>query len=241
MIPYQKFAKIYDELMDESLYDQWKAYTLKHIPLNESILELGCGSGRLASRLSRAGYKLTGLDNSIEMLSLAHIHKEETQTDYMLIERDMTDLSDLPNYDHVISFNDSICYLPNLDIVGQLFKEIHNLLNENGVFLFDVHSTNKMRDFLSQNFHAETEEGLLVWDSYPGESPYSIEHDLSIFVQETDNFYERFDETHYERTYPVDDYFNQLKNAGFHLIEVTSDFSDKWDEEGKRWFFKAIK
>lgn len=241
MIPYQRFAKIYDELMDDSLYDQWQAYTVKYIPQNESVLELGCGSGRLASRLSEVGFQVTGLDNSSEMLTLAQIHKENTQTEFMLIERDMTDLSDLPTYDHVISFNDSICYLPNLDIIRQTFEEVYQHLNNGGVFLFDVHSTHKMKTFLTESFHAETEDGLLIWDSYPGEAPHSVEHDLSIFVKRSGSCYERFNETHKERTYPVELYLDQLKKVGFHSIELTSDFTDEWNEQGERWFFKAQK
>jgi len=36
-----------------------------------SLLELACGSGRLLVPLARAGYTLTGVDTSAQMLSLA--------------------------------------------------------------------------------------------------------------------------------------------------------------------------
>lgn len=241
MQPYQKFAKIYDDLMDPVMYDQWLAYVKKHIHLNQSILELGCGSGRLGVMLVKAGYTLTGLDNSSEMLMLASDRQQEEQVDFLLLERDMTDLSELPSYDNVISFNDSICYLSNKEEVYNTFKEVYSVLNDNGVFLFDVHSPNKMKSFIHQSFHAETEDGMLIWDSYEGEHPHSVEHDLSIFSQINTNQYERFNETHYERTYPYKEYKQLLIDAGFSDIEVTSDFKDEFHEEGSRWFFKAVK
>ncbi|MBN1537209.1 MAG: methyltransferase domain-containing protein [Anaerolineales bacterium] len=38
------------------------------------ILELGCGTGRIFSPLSKAGYKLIGIDNDIDMLSYLRNH-----------------------------------------------------------------------------------------------------------------------------------------------------------------------
>ncbi|MEZ4518635.1 MAG: class I SAM-dependent methyltransferase [Chloroflexota bacterium] len=35
------------------------------------VLELGCGSGRLLLPLARAGYEITGVDNSPAMLAMA--------------------------------------------------------------------------------------------------------------------------------------------------------------------------
>jgi len=35
------------------------------------VLEIGCGSGRLLAPLARAGYEVTGVDQSPEMLARA--------------------------------------------------------------------------------------------------------------------------------------------------------------------------
>jgi len=57
------------------------------------ILELGCGSGRLLLPLARAGYAVTGVDNSVEMLARARRHldaePEAVQAQVTLVEADM--------------------------------------------------------------------------------------------------------------------------------------------------------
>lgn len=241
MSTYYKFSKIYDDLMDSSYYEKWLAYTRTNLPSRGSVLELGCGSGKLAALLSQAGYQITGLDSSSDMLALAQSHKEETGKSFHLVEGDMTHLEDLGTYDHVISFNDTICYLTKPEDVLQTFREVYQVLKPGGHFLFDVHSPKKMADFLDFSYHAETENGLLIWDSYQGAHNYSIEHDLSIFIPVEGRTYERFDERHFERTYPLKNYTEMLSQAGFKDIESTSDFKDSFSENDSRWFFKAVK
>ena len=70
---YDEFAKIYDSLMTEVDYDQWADYLFRHL-LNgkrdtKKILEFGCGTGSITTRLARKGYAMTGVDLSEEMLT----------------------------------------------------------------------------------------------------------------------------------------------------------------------------
>ena len=53
----------------------------------------------------------------------------------------MLDLSKAGKYDFVTCYSDSICYMQDEVEVGDVFKEVYNALNEDGVFIFDVHST----------------------------------------------------------------------------------------------------
>ena len=53
----------------------------------------------------------------------------------------MLDLSQAGTYDFVTCYSDSICYMQDEVEVGDVFKEVYNVLNEGGVFIFDVHST----------------------------------------------------------------------------------------------------
>jgi 2-polyprenyl-3-methyl-5-hydroxy-6-metoxy-1,4-benzoquinol methylase len=41
------------------------------VPAGAAILELGCGVGRVTRRLAQLGHRVTGVDNSVEML--AHV------------------------------------------------------------------------------------------------------------------------------------------------------------------------
>lgn len=61
------------------------------------VLELGCGTGRLLLPLARAGFVVTGVDSSPEMLMRAETHlakeTEQVRGRVTLIQADMTDLS----------------------------------------------------------------------------------------------------------------------------------------------------
>lgn len=239
---YGIFARVYDELMDNSLFLKWKDYTIKHIPDKESsILELGCGNGELGILLKKSGYENEGLDLSTEMLTIAKKKQEEAEVKFPLIHSDMRDLTDFGSYDGIISFCDTLCYLPSPKDLKVVFNEVYEHLNQDGIFLFDVFTTDYIKTLDGYSYHDEIPELVFVWDSYKGVHDHSIEHELSFFEELDDGNYERHDELHEERTYPLDFYLDELKEAGFSKIEVTADFDQELSEDNIRWFFKAQK
>jgi len=238
---FDNFSKVYDLFMDKDLYQEWLAYVEKYLSKKSSILELGCGSGHLGNLLNKSGFKNTGLDLSEEMLVIASDNQREVGVSFPLIHRDMTDLSELGTYDHVISFSDSLCYLKNEKELKTVFEEVHRVLHPGGLFLFDVHSPLQVSEFKDFSYHDEREEAVFLWDSYLGEEKNSVEHDLTFFIREKGNQYLRLDERHKERTYSLEVYKQLLMEAGFYNIEITSDFTDRLQDDAKRWFFKAKK
>lgn len=242
---YNIFARVYDELMDEELYDSWIDFTKRHLSTEQqNILDLACGAGQLALLLNQEGYHVTGLDLSAQMLAIAKDRAREAGADMPFIEGDMTDLNSIGTYDAITCYCDSICYLPDDQAVQKTFQEAAKHLTADGVFLFDVHSTYQMDEvFPGYTFNNQNEDISFLWKSYVGEHPHSIEHDLTFFVyQEELDVYERFDETHKERTYPIERYLELLKNAGFQSVTVSADFGEEEvTEESTRWFFVCRK
>ena len=56
---YTTFAQLYDELMEPTMYDRWLAFVdQEKISKKEKMLDLACGSGRLALKLKKAGYNV---------------------------------------------------------------------------------------------------------------------------------------------------------------------------------------
>ena len=48
MATYETFAAVYDAVMDDSLYDLWTDFSLRHLPKTKNkkkLLELACGQG----------------------------------------------------------------------------------------------------------------------------------------------------------------------------------------------------
>lgn len=228
------------------MYDRWLAFVdQEKISKKEKMLDLACGSGRLALKLKKAGYNVYGLDFSSEMLALASEHAEDAQVEIPLIQGDMRDLSGLPQFAAVTCFADSICYLQDPADVKKTFKNVYQHLQPNGLFLFDVispYQTDKVYPGYMYNYQDENE--AFMWESYKGEYPHSVVHDLTFFVSqdETENSYQRLTEVHHERTYPLEDYQKWLKQAGFKQVEASADFGKKEiNSQATRWFFKCVK
>lgn len=244
MATYETFASVYDAIMDDSLYDQWTDFSLRHFPKGKKkLLELACGTGIQSIRFKEAGFDVTGLDLSREMLDLAQKRSQKAGLDIPFLEGNMLDLSSLGQFDMVTCYSDSICYMEDEVEVGQVFQEVYQHLNEGGVFLFDVHSTYQMDEvFPGYSYHENAEDFAFVWDTYADEPPHSIVHELTFFVQEEDGRFSRVDEIHEERTYDLLTYDVLLEQAGFKKVKVYADFEDKEPTEtSARWFFVAEK
>ena len=71
---YNKYAaKIYDETVDADM-DEIMQEFLKELEEGDTILDLGCGSGRDSLKMYELGYDVTPLDAAAEMCKLAEIH-----------------------------------------------------------------------------------------------------------------------------------------------------------------------
>lgn len=242
---YQKFAAVYDSIMDDSLYDLWTDFSLRHFPKKKhaKLLELACGTGIQSIRFKQAGFDVTGLDLSEDMLDLARKRAKSAHLSIPFVQGNMLDLSQAGKYDLVTCYSDSICYMADEVEVGDVFKQVYDCLNEDGVFIFDVHSTYQTDTvFPGYSYHENAEDFAMVWDTYEDEAPHSVVHELTFFLQDEDGRFTRYDEVHEERTYEVLTYDILLEQAGFKSFKIYADFEDKKPTEtSRRWFFVCEK
>ena len=93
MHSYETLAACYDALMDDVDYDRWSAYFLSllksHGAERGELLDAACGTGALTGRLFRAGFRVSGLDVSEEMLRVASERLRKQGIRCPLICRDM--------------------------------------------------------------------------------------------------------------------------------------------------------
>ena len=242
---YQTFAELYDELFDPAMYDQWLDFVRRELPdQSGEVLELACGTGRLGVMLAGAGYHVTGLDLSDNMLALAEQHAEEAGVALPLLEGNMLDLSAIGTFSAVTCFADSFCYLTDIDQVQQAFTQVAAHLTADGKFLFDVitpYQTDEVYPGYMYNYRDE--ERAFMWTSYAGETGHSAEHDLTFFIWNAEkNAFDEVSELHQERTYELDQYRQALHAAGFSHVKVTADFGQaEPDARTTRWFFECEK
>ena len=245
---YERFAFLYDELMADAPYDQWVAFTKKKLAhydvTGKRMLDLACGTGELSFRFANEAFAVTGVDRSAEMLSVARRKAEDRGLAIPLYQQDMAELEGLEPFDFIVIFCDSLNYLADENQVQKTFAGVFNSLKKGGLLLFDVHSIDKINNgFINQTFTLNEDHLAYIWNSFPGEFPYSVEHELSFFVlDEESGKYDRVDELHIQRTFPIDAYSQWLKEAGFEKIEVSADFVETAPQpESERIFFSAVK
>jgi SAM-dependent methyltransferase len=98
-----------------------------------SVLEIGCGTGNLASRFIKTDMKYTGLDMSEEMLAIAKKNNPHCQ----FMPGDMRNFQLPERNDAAIITGRTISYLvPNEDVFTA-FASIHKNLKAQGIICFD--------------------------------------------------------------------------------------------------------
>ena len=107
---YVNLAKWFEYLNDDCGYENWSQYLilkLKNYPL-QSGLDVGCGGGWFTRAFTRAGYTVTGLDVSAEMLDCAQEKalQEGVRGEYVL--GDITSVKLPKRFDFVTAINDCV-------------------------------------------------------------------------------------------------------------------------------------
>ncbi|WP_053364160.1 class I SAM-dependent methyltransferase [Bacillus sp. FJAT-27251] len=245
---YREFAYLYDTLMEDVPYERWVDWVIslhsRYGRGEKKLLDLACGTGELSVRLSHAGFNVTGVDLSEDMLAVAQAKAGEAAMDIPFFHQDMTQLDSLGEYDVIGIFCDSLNYLPRSEDVAKAFAGVNGHLKKEGLFLFDVHSIHKMDDvFAGSPFTYIDEEVSYIWNCFPGEHPHSVEHELTFFVLDDETGqYDRVDESHFQRTFEISEYKKMLEEAGFELLGITADFQQaEPGPEAERILFAARK
>ncbi|PAQ16521.1 SAM-dependent methyltransferase [Bacillaceae bacterium SAOS 7] len=243
---YQRFAYVYDFLMQDVPYEEWLHFLERHTTrlTGKKVLDLACGTGELTWRLAAANWDVTGIDLSEDMLMMAQEKAAEKGLSFPLYQQDMRELDGLGTYDAVTIFCDSLNYLTSEEDVKQTFHLVHTHLKTGGLFLFDVHSLYKIHHiFTDGTFTSTDDEVSYIWNCFAGDLPNSVEHELTFFaLDESSDRYERFDELHTQRTFELEQYTSWLEQAGFENVQITADFTDDAPrKESERIFFIAQK
>jgi len=133
-------------MLEAHLNPDWDAASRKHstidrsvkwlsgvIPSQGKILDLGCGPGLYAKRLSDIGYSVTGMDFSRSSIEYAKSHNAKTEYIYKnYLELDYTDTFDAV----ILIYGDYAALTP--DERRTLIPKVYQALKSGGLFILDV-------------------------------------------------------------------------------------------------------
>ncbi|MEI5905769.1 class I SAM-dependent methyltransferase [Bacillus spongiae] len=244
---YGKFAYVYDYLMSDVPYEEWMTFTLarlqEHQITPQKVLDLACGTGEMSCRFAKEGWSVTGVDLSEEMLMVAQEKSTKQKLSLSLYQQNMSELEGLGAYDLITIYCDSLNYITNEESIQSTFQRVYEHLDNEGLFIFDVHTPYKVNSIFMGNTFTERDDLVsFIWDCLPGEWPLSVEHDLTFFALEESGQYERFDEIHVQRTFTSERYQEWLKAVGFEVKDIYYDFyHNEAFDQAERMFFVCQK
>lgn len=246
MEQYSSLSSVYDELNSVD-YDKLASFIASQIKENENtksslVLDLACGTGKLTFKLREYGYDMTGVDLSEDMLSIAKSYAYKNKIDDVLfLCQDMREFELYGTVDACACTLDSINYLTRLDDVKKCFSLVHNYLIPEGVFIFDINTPYRFENVYGDNSYIlENEHALCAWQNEYNKKSKICRFYLSIFQENADGTYNRYDEIQKEKCYERKQIERLLMECGFEIIGVYGDLDKNVaTDTDEKWYFVA--
>ena len=196
------------------------------------VLDLGCGTGNMTELLAKEGYDMIGVDNAEEMLEIAMEKREKSGHDILYLLQDMREFELYGTVRAVVSVCDSVNYIDEEEDLTEVFRLVNNYLDPGGVFIFDFNTLYKYREILGDRTIAENREDCsFIWDNYYYEEERINEYELSIFIREKENLFRRYEETHFQRGYTLDEMIRMIKDSGLEFVTAYDAFTREAPKE----------
>ena len=209
-------------------YGLWAKYlyeiTGKYDIAVKSVLELGGGNGKLAAALSKRFPDYYLSDKSIHFLAAGKFKKNK-------ICCDMNALPFKPHFDFVFAAFDTINYLPSKKSFARLLSGVSAILNEEGVFTFDVSlEKNSLAHLIGKKkvhyYHYQKIEHFSVYDQQ------RRVHTNEFIFYKDGKIIEK--EIHKQKIFPFEFYFEQLEKSNFYVVDCLEAFGFRKGKAGSR-------
>ena len=187
-----------------------------NMPENGTILDLACGKGRHSIYLNKLGYKVTGVDLSVNSIAIAN---ESSNESLQFKTHDMREPMN-ETYDAVFNLFTSFGYFDTYEDNIKTLKAIKDSINEYGFGVIDFFNS----DFIIENLVAEETkeiEGITFNIKRFVENKKIIKEIRFEDNGETYNFTEKVS------AFTLTDFEAMMEEAGIYLLEIFGDYKLK--------------
>ncbi len=229
---YDLLADFYDRINSEIDYGAWAEFfekifekEMKERP--ELVMDLGCGTGKMTIELAKRGYDMTGIDCSVNMLGQAReAAAEEGLSDRILwLCQDMRRFELYGTMGAIVSCLDTINHITKEKELLSVFSLVHNYLDPDGLFIFDVNGKHKFETvYADQTYVFEEGNDFCVWENEYNPKSHLCRFLITLFSKDCDGRYVRNEEEQSERMYPLAALCHALEQTGFEFVGAYSDF-----------------
>lgn len=142
-LPYKTLCTDYYDLDKPSAPQDALAYYLHHAKQAKGpILEPMCGTGRFLVPIAKAGFHITGFDNSPQMLDVCRNKCHKQNTHCQLFETNFKEFKPTNSYDLVFIPSGSFCLLTEKKEADVALASIHRWLELGGKLILEVETLN---------------------------------------------------------------------------------------------------
>ncbi len=244
---YQDFAEVYDRLMDNVDYDSWADYYVRLLSIygirEGRICECACGTGSLTLPLYRAGFHITGVDLSREMLWQAAQKARKQGVAIPFVQQDMKALNLHRPMDAVLATCDGVNYLLTDEDLKSFLRSAYRSIRPGGALIFDVSTPHRLADQLCAGLICEDREDVTyIWQNRWHEKSGIVSMDLCFFIREKDGRYRRTEEHQKQRAWDPHTIKSLLLQIGFRGICIYSNFTlNAAKDTDTRWHIAATR
>ncbi len=229
---YGLLSPFYDAHNSDIDYKSWADFIERIVKREcrarpELVLDLACGTGSMTLELARRGYDMTGVDYSPEMLDVARerAQKQGFSDKILLLCQDMRELELYGTVDLTVCCLDSVNHLTSKKDLDKCFSLVHNYLIPDGVFIFDINGRAKFENIYADKTYAMEEDGAVcIWQNEYNTKTRLCDFLITVFKEEHDGRYTRYDDMQTERMYTLKSIKTALASSGFEFIGAYSDF-----------------
>ena len=243
MSGYDAVAGLYDRVNSHVDYEGYADKTAEYlkksgVPEGALVCDLGCGTGTMTKLLAERGFDMIGVDNSEGMLSLA---MESSPEGILYLLQDMTDFELYGTVGAVTCFLDGMNHLTRPGELERCFRLVHNYLDPDGVFFFDLNTPCKFEnEYGTRDIIIEDGDDVLLWQNDYNKERKLCDFYLSAFVMDDDGRYDRRDTWWRERCYSRRYVTSLLEKCGFADVRFMNDpLTDEPESDAMRWYVSA--
>ncbi len=245
MDTYCALAESYDRLTNDVNYRavvDFYYQILKREQLSpRTAVDLACGTGSVAVLLAEKGLRVTAVDMSEDMLSVAAQKSQSMINPPVFICQKLQELHLPRGVDLAVCALDSINYITDPDDCSCAIGKIYRAINPGGCFIFDVKHPDALCAMDDQVFLDEDDDVYCVWRSVFDKESNICSHGIDLFQRRGNVWYRSFEE-HRQYAYSQMQLTGYLRQAGFTDIAVYADRSfDAPGNAEQRLYFKARK
>ena len=226
MDAYHELAVSYDRLTNDVDYEATVDFYYEILAREglrpRTAVDLACGTGSVTAILARRGLKVTGVDLSEEMLTVAQQKAAELENMPWFICQPLQELRLPRAVDMAVCALDSLDYITDPKDCEEAIRRVYKYLNPGGIFIFDVNTPEKLRAMDGQVFLDEDDDVYCVWRGEFDEQTNICSYGMDLF-QRKGNLWERSFEEHREYAYSQAQLTDYLRAAGFTGIQVYAD------------------